>query len=142
MYVDDHLLLCDNQEMIGSSTSDYSSQAINLGNERDVGKGEPLILVINVTTAFASGTSIGTVVFALVDEEDETLAGTSVVIVQTAPLLVTALPAGKIIVIPLPAGLITQQYLGLKVTYAAEEVTAGKIDAFIALNAQTNIPTS
>ena len=139
MFVDDTLLLCDNQETIGSSTSVYSSQAINLGTVRDVGKGEPAYLVINVTTLFESGTSIGTVVFALVDEEDETLAGTSVVIVQTAPILVSALTAGRIIVIPIPAGLTTQQYLGLKVTLAAEEVTAGKIDAFIALDAQTNI---
>ena len=141
MYVDDHLLLCDGEEMIGSATSVYSAQQINLGNERDIGKGETASLVINVTVAYASGTSTGTVVFALVDEEDATLAGTSVVIVQTAPLIVTRLPAGKIIVIPIPAGLITQQYLGLKVTLATEEVTAGSIDAFIAVDAQTNFPS-
>lgn len=140
MYVDDELLLCDNQETIGIvDASVYSLQAINLGTVRDVGKGEPAYLVINVTELFESATSIGTVVFALVDEEDETLADTSLVIVQTAPILVTALTAGRIIVIPIPAGLITQQYLGLKVTLAGEEVTAGRIDAFIALDAQTNI---
>lgn len=140
MFVDDTLLLCDNQEMIGASAAiDYSSQAINLGTVRDVGKGEPAYLVINVTTLFESGGDIGTVVFALIDEEDETLDGESVVIVQTAPILVTALTAGRIIVIPIPAGLITQQYLGLKTTYGGETVTAGKIDAFIALDAQTNI---
>jgi len=138
MYVDDTLLICDNQEMIGSSTTDYSLYAVNLGTTRDVGKGEPAFLVINVTTAFASGTSTGTVCFALVDEEDETIDSGSVVIVQTAPIIVTRLTAGKIIVIPIPAGLITQQYLGVKATYATEEVTAGKIDAHIAVDAQTN----
>ena len=141
MYVDDTLLLCDNQEMIGSATSDYSTYAVNLGTTRDVGKGEPAFLVINVTTAFTSGTSTGTVCFALVDEEDSTIDGSSVVIVQTAPIIVTTLVAGKVIVIPIPAGLITQQYLGVKATYATEEVTAGKIDAHIGVDAQTNFPS-
>ena len=142
MYVDDTMLICDGQEMIGAAAAvDYSLYALNLGTVRDVGKGEPAFLVINVTTAFTSGTSTGTVVFALIDEEDETLDGSSVVIVQTAPLLVTRLTAGKIIVIPIPAGLITQQYLGVKTTYAEETVTAGKIDAFIAVDVQTNFPS-
>ena len=138
MFVDKELLLCDGQQVIGTDTDVYSGQAINLGTVRDVGKGEPAYLVINVTTLFESGTSIGTVVFALVDEEDETLEATSKVIVQTAPLVVDTLTAGRIIVIPIPAGLITQQYLGLKATIATEQVTAGNIDAFIALDAQTN----
>lgn len=141
MFVDAELQLCDAQEVIGAIAAiAYSAQAIDLGVVRDVGKGEPAYLVINVTTLFESGTDIGTVVFALIDEEDETLAATSVVIVQTAPLLVTRLTAGKIIVIPIPAGLITQQFLGLKATIGGEEITAGNIDAFIALDAQTNFP--
>ena len=138
MYVDDKLLLCDNQEMIGSATDVYSLFALNLGTIRDIGKGEPAYLVINISEAYETTTTTGRVVFALVDEEDETLAGTSVVIVQTAAILATELTAGRIIVIPIPAGLITQQYLGVKVTLSVEEVTAGRIDAFIAQDVQTN----
>jgi len=138
MYVDDKLLICDNQEMIGSATDVYSLFALNLGTIRDIGKGEPAYLVINISEAYETTTTTGRVVFALVDEEDETLAGTSVVIVQTAAILATELTAGRIIVIPIPAGLITQQYLGVKVTLSVEEVTAGRINAFIAQDVQTN----
>ena len=140
MYVDKQLQLCDNQEMIGASAaSDYGLYCINLsGVVGDIGSGTPLYVIINVTTAFASGSSTGTVVFAVVDEEDSTIDSGSAGIVQTKAILVTALTQGKVIAIPLPAGLITQQYLGLKTTYGTEEVTAGNIDAFVAIQPPLN----
>jgi len=138
MYRDRNLTLCEAEEMIGSSTSVYGSYSVDLGATTDVGRGAPLNLVICVTTAYASGTSTGTATFILVDEADATIDSGSVPIVSTGPLIVTRLTAGKVIVVPIPANLITQQFLGLKVTLATEEVTAGSIDAFITLDGQTN----
>jgi len=138
--IDKELQVCDNQEMIGASAAvDYSNYAINLsGVVGDPGSGTPLYMVVNVTTAFTSGNSTGTVVFAVIEEDDTTLDASSVVVIQTKPILVTALTAGKRFALPLPAGLITKQYLGLKTTYGTEEVTAGKIDAFIAIQPPLN----
>jgi len=139
MYVDKELTMCANQEMIGSSATDYSLYCINLGSTvGDIGSGAPLYVIINVGTAFASGTSTGTVQFKVLEESDTTIDSGSTVLVETKAFLVTALTAGKVLAIPIPAGIITKQYLGLSATYAVEEVTAGKIDAFVAIQPPLN----
>ena len=141
MYVDDLLLICEGQQMVGSSAAtDYSEATINLsGVVGDPGSGAPLYMIVVVTTAFASSGSTATVTFQVRDEADvDVLDSGSTIIVQTDAIIVTTLTEGKVLCIPLPAGLITQQYLGLSCLYGGETVTAGNIDAFIGLHAVLN----
>ena len=131
MFVDKQLLLSDSQDLSQTANSYYSTNAINLSSVvGDIGSGAPKWMNIVVDEAFASS-GAATVVFAIIDEEDSTLDDDSVVILQTRALAYTLLTEGKIICIPLPAGLITQQYLGMKYTIAGATTTAGKVSSFI-----------
>ena len=138
MYVDKQCLLSDSQDLSQVAGDYYSTYAYNLGSTTgDPGSGRPLYVVICVDVAFTSAGS-ATVTFAVIDEADATLDSGSVVIVQTAAIAIASLTAGKTIVIPVPAGLVTQQYLGLKYTIATATTTAGTVVAFVALDAQLN----
>ena len=142
MILDKLLEFSDGQDLLQSQGSFYSSNAIDLSTTLgDPGAGNPLAVVIVVDTAFTSSASTGTVVFAVIDEENATLDSGSIVIVQTAPYIVTSLTLGKIIVILIPAGLITQQFLGMKYTIGTDDTTAGTVTAHLAMpgGAQTNI---
>lgn len=140
MYVDDLVMICDNQEMKGSSTEDFSEASIDLSSTvGDPGSGAPLYMIICVTTGFVSSSDTGTVQFSVLgDAAVDTIDGSSTVIIETAKITTDLLPIGTVLCIPLPAGLITLRYLGLKCTYATTEVTAGNIDAFIGLHPVLN----
>lgn len=136
MYVDKQLRLEDSLDLAGTATTKYSTNAINLsGVVGDPGSGTPLYMVICVEVAFAGA---GTVKFNIVDEADSTIDSGSVVIVSTTTLPLTSLTLGKVIAIPLPAGLITQQYIGMSYTNSGT-LTAGTISAFVALSPGTNL---
>ena len=118
----------------------YGDQTINLGSTKDPGGGRPMYMVIVIDEAFASASSTGTVVFALVDEADVDICDSgSIEIVQTDPLVVTRLPLGKVIVIPIPAGLITQQYLGVRGKVGTDTIDTGTVTAFLALDPLSNL---
>jgi len=135
VYVDKQLRLEDSLDLTGTATTTYSTNAINLsGVVGDPGSGTPLYMVICVEVAF---TGAGTVQFNIVDEADSTIDGSSVVKVSTTTLALTSLTLGKVFAIPLPAGLITQQYIGMSYTNSGT-LTAGTISAFIALSPSTN----
>ena len=130
MYVDKQLRFEDSLDLTGTATTTYSTNAINLsGVVGDPGLAE-LYVVICVEEAFAGA---GTVQFNIVDEADSTIDASSVVIVSTTTLALASLTEGKVIAIPLPAGLITQQYLGMSYTNSGT-LTAGIISAFVALS--------
>jgi len=140
MYVDKELLFTATAMDLSTTSGSvvYGDCAINLSATTDIGKGRTVYAVFVIDVAMASATSTGTVVFAVVDEEDNEIDSGSVEIVQTDPLLVTRLTEGKVIAIPIPANLITQQYLGVRATIGGETTTAGTCTAFLALEAQTN----
>ncbi len=140
MYIDKSLLFTATaMDLSASSTSViYSDSALDLGSTVDIGRGRTVYLVIVMVTALASSGSTGTVVFALIDEEDETLDTNSVEIIQTDPLIVARLTEGKVIVLPIPSNLITQQFIGVRATIGGETTTAGTCTAFLALEAQAN----
>ncbi len=118
----------------------YGDQTIDLGSTKDPGGGRPIYLVIVVDTAFTSSSSTATVVFALVDEADVDVCDSgSTEILQTDPLVVTRLPLGKVIVIPVPAGLITQRYLGFRGKVGTDTIDTGTVTAFLALDPLSNL---
>ena len=133
MYVDKQLQIEDSLDMGAyTATTTYSTNAINLsGVVGDIGVGSPLYMIICVEEAF---TGSGTVKFNVVDEEDNTIDSSSVEIVSTDTLALARLTLGKVIAIPIPAGLVTQQYIGMSYTNSAT-LTAGIVTIFLALSA-------
>lgn len=140
MYVDkENLFTATAMDLTESSgTEIFADSAINLGAVRDVGKGRPMYVVICMDTALTSTNDTGTIVFAVVDELDADIDTSSVELVQTDPLGVTVLTLGKVIVLPLPAGIMTQQYLGFRAKTGGETIATGTCTVFLALDAQTN----
>ncbi|KKK95205.1 hypothetical protein LCGC14_2675150 [marine sediment metagenome] len=131
MILDSLLLLSSAQDFSQTTGDYYSTNVINASVTRDIGPGEQLALIVVVDEAFTSSSSTATVIFSVIDEADTTLDSSSVEIVKTDTLVVTRLTLGKIIVIPIPAGLITQQYLGMRVDIGTDTTTAGTVTAFI-----------
>lgn len=141
MYVDKELLFtatAADLSSVGSSSQVYSDSSIYLGVVRDVGKGRPMYVVFCMDTALTSGNSTATMKFSVVDDDDATVAGDGVILVSTDDIVVTRLTLGKVIVLPLPAGVMTQKYLGVRFDGGTETTTAGTCTAFLALDAQTN----
>ena len=76
MYVDKENLFtatAADLNALGSGSIIYADSAINLGVERDVGKGRPMYVVFCIDEAVTSADSTATIVFAVVDEEDSTI---------------------------------------------------------------------
>lgn len=141
MYVDKENLFtatAADLSSVGSSGVVYSDSSIYLGVVRDVGKGRPLYVVFCIDTAITSGNSTATMKFSVVDDDDATVAGDGVVLVSTDDIAVTRLTLGKVIVLPLPSGIMTQKYLGVSFSGGTEVTTAGSCTAFLAVDAQTN----
>jgi len=131
MYLDDELVVSDSQDISQVAGSYYSSYAVNVGASVDIGAGNPLHMVFVIDAALDSSGGAATCVFAVIDEADATLDGSSVVIAQTKAMTETELYAGKTFSIPLPAGIITQAFIGAKYTIAGETSTAGTVTAFL-----------
>ena len=128
----DSLLLLSNGQDFSQTTGDYySSNVVNASVTRDIGPGEMLALFIAVDAAFTSSSSTATVKFSVIDEANTTLDSSSVEIVSTDTIIVTRLTLGKIIILPIPAGLITQQYIGMRVDIGTDTTTAGTVTAHI-----------
>lgn len=129
MIIDDRLEFCDAVAATGTDASAIVGDVVDTGNfTKDLGAGEPLYLVIQVTTAYSGGTSVE---FQL---RTSTLAaltgGTTTTLVSTSAIAVATAAAGYTLIYALPTGPTYQQYLGMwKVTVGA--VSAGAINAFL-----------
>lgn len=107
---------------------------------RDIGQGQPLYLVIQVTTAFdGGGTAGGITTFRLVSDAQAAIAvdGSETIHVQTDNFAAaTQLTAGTVIVMPIPmqdnaGGKVYERYLGLQQFQASEGEDDGAITAFL-----------
>lgn len=137
MIIDSLLLLSDAQDLSQSTGDYYSTNVINTSTTLgDIGAGEPIYLICVVDEAFTSGGS-ATVKISLIDEADTTLDSSSVEIVSTDTIAYTSLTLGKVIVLPVPFGLVTQQYIGVRYDIGTATTTAGTITAFIGVGPQT-----
>lgn len=139
MYVDKGLLIDDALDVGTSAGSFYADSAVDLGlAARDVGKGRQMYVVINVTEGFVDSSTASATTFSLVEDAETGIDGNSIIVLSTEGFAVAALALGCApIIIPIPPGGIALQYLGLKVV-TTQDLTAGIIEAFIALEAQTN----
>ena len=124
MYIDKQNLLSNAQAL--TATAD-STNYIDLKSDVDIGKGEPMALIISVGVAadFTSGNE--TYTFQL--ETDDNASFSSSTIVASAAILATDLTAGSLHVIPM--GITNERYLQGVYTLAGTTPTV-TIDAWVA----------
>lgn len=101
------------QTVTGTNTSVLSTNTYDLGVARDIGKGAPLEVAIEVMTAASGGTSVQ---FQIIEADDAALTTNVQVVVQTDAIPVATLAAGVQVplhidrVDPYPA----RRYLGIR----------------------------
>ena len=137
MYVDKGLQIDSGLDMGTTAGSWYGTNCVDLDlAARDVGKGRQMYLVITVTEAFVDSSSASATTFSLVEDAEDGIDGSSIIVLSTEGFAVAALTLGAQIVIPIPPG-IALQYLGLKAV-VTQDLTAGIVSAQVVLEAQTN----
>jgi hypothetical protein len=120
------------QTVTGTNTAVLSTNTLDLGVARDIGKGEMLEIAIEVVTAASGGTSVQ---FQLIEADDAALTTNVQVIVQTDATPVATLAVGVQVplhvdrVDPYPA----RRYLGLRYQLVGA-VAAGAYFAAIVKN--------
>lgn len=105
---------------------------VKTGNNRDIGNGEELFLVIQVDTAFTSG-GAATVSFELVSDAQVpiTVNATETIHFATPAFALSALVAGATLAaLRLPMG-VYERYLGVNANVGTAALTAGRVNAFL-----------
>lgn len=110
-YVDAQLLFSDAQAL---TVTAVSTNIIDLGADRNIGIGEPMVVEIQVDVAAAGG---GTLTITL-QTDDNAAFGSPTTVVASAAIAAAVLVAGNVQYLPLPQDLITERFLRLNYTLA------------------------
>lgn len=125
MILDKDLQLSSAQAL-GNGTGTASTNYIDTGVARDLGTGEQMEVVVQVTTAMVgAGTSVVTL-----QQDDDPAFGTATT-AQTIGTFAATSAAGTMLSAKLQPGAITKRYLRLMYTQGV--VTAGAVSAHLAL---------
>lgn len=108
-YVDAQLLFSDAQAL---TVTAVSTNIIDLGADRNIGIGEPMLVEIHVDVAAAGG---GTLAVA-VQTDDASNFPSAVEVANSGAIAAAALIAGKILLVAIPADLLTERFLRLNYT--------------------------
>jgi len=112
MIHDSLLLLSDAQAV---SSTGYSTNTIDLGNvtpKREIATGEPMEVVITVDTAADTASGNETYQFNFVQSANANLTSDDDLV--TRIIAGSALTAGSVHRLPVPAGSVTKRYIGLE----------------------------
>lgn len=138
MIFDKTTLLSDQQAITASAVS---TNVINLGPVaasiiRDIGKGKPIPLLIQITEQFAAA-GAGTLTVSLEVDDNEAFASAKTV--WTSPAIAKATLKPGYVIVPeyIPRGT-DELYLRLNYTVATGPMTAGKIVAGVTAGNQSN----
>jgi len=146
MIMDDRLEFADAVSVAAAAGTALIGDVIDLGaTARDIGRGQPLFLVITCDTEIITGGAAGTVKFQLASDAQAAIAtdGSATVHIDTGTFVTddaaandTQMNAGEIIYSgPLPVeGHVYERYLGILCVTATTTTTAGKINAFLTLD--------
>ncbi len=130
MYLDEQNLFSSKQAITGSAVS---NNKIDLGGERDIGNGEPVRVLVQVTQGFAGLTRLKV---ALRTDEAESM-GSAATLCETGNVAVADLVAGYRFHLDfIPHG--SKRWLDLFYTVEGSSATAGKITAGIVTDVQSN----
>ncbi len=138
MYVDNNLEFADATSVgTPNSTTVNVGDIIDLGVARDIGAGEPMYLVVQVTTALTSGGS-ATVRAKLVSDSTETIAvnGDQTEHATSDSIAVATWAIGYQLILPLPPESPPyERYLAFQLEEdAGQALTAGNVNAFLTPN--------
>ena len=140
MIMDERLEFGDELTCANEAGTTLIGDVIDLGVTRDVGQGQAMYLVIQVSTAFDGGAgTAGTTAFQLVSDAVAAIAtdGSQTIHARTDTFAAaTQLTAGTTLVLPLPMGdtgpgFGYERYLGVQQVQAAEGEDDGAINAFL-----------
>jgi hypothetical protein len=126
MITDNELYFSEEQAV--TATAD-SESVVDLGVERDIGRGENLFLVVQCTEAMTDAGSDSTVAVTL--ETDDNTGLTSAVVLDTVGTFAALSAAGTRFVRRLPPSDNYERYLGVRYTVANGNLTTGKFTAAI-----------
>lgn len=141
MWIDENLEFAD-----ATSVGTPNSTTVNVGDiidtggvVRDLGAGEPMYLVVQVTTLVTSG-GAATVRFKLASDSTETIAvdGTQTEHLTSDSIAVASLVVGYTLVMALPSNSPNyERYLAFQVEEdAGQALTAGNVNAFLTRDAR------
>jgi hypothetical protein len=143
MLLDKEALFSDDQAITASAASTNYMDLGATGTPanapaavvRDLGGGQNVTMLVQVTEDFATLTSLT----VDVEVDDNTSFSSAKTVATTGAVAVANLTAGKIlsVSVPLPVGT-DERYLRLNYTVAGVNATAGKITAGVAAGVQTN----
>jgi len=142
----DNLLLCFDGAEDGNGDMDlpwtqagspYEGTGLDMGSVRPhLGDGNKVKFDIRITEQpVGVGASIE---FELVEDVDATLANAPVVLRTTDPIAITALTLGKVLDLTVPIADVAKQFIGIRATVTGADLTAGRVQAGVVLDHQTN----
>lgn len=108
MYIDRQNLFSDAQALTATAAS---TDVIDLGEERRIGTGEGMVVIVQADVALAGTTP--TLAIAIQSDSVENFASPATVL---ASATLSALAAGQRVVLPIPAGVATERYIRLNYT--------------------------
>jgi len=123
MYVDNELLMSNAQAL--TATAD-STNYIDLSQDRDIGTGNPMAVVIAVSVAADFTTGNETYTFSV--ETDDNTSFSSATVIATKAVLTTALTAGDLVVLAIPYT--NERYLQVVYTLAGTTPSV-TVDAYL-----------
>lgn len=146
MIMDERLEFADAASVAAAAGTALIGDVIDLSSiARDVGSGQPLYFIITVDTEIITGGTAGTIKFQLVSDAQAAIAtdGSATVHLDTGNFVTddaaansAQLNSGAVLFYgTLPGeGAVYERYLGVLATIGTTTVTAGKINAFLALD--------
>lgn len=124
MHLDSQLQFSDAQALTATAVS---TNVVDLSEDRDIGKGEPMAVVVSVGVAADYTTTDETYQFAIQTDDNEGFSSPTV-ITQTAAINGDELTAGTLVVIPL--GYTNERYLRINNVLAGTTPSV-TIDAYL-----------
>ncbi len=153
MLLDLESLFSNDQSLVATAGAILSEKSIDVGAAgtipgafqargtapRDVGKGMPVQVLVQVTEDFDSAGDVVTCVFELITADDAALTSNVVSISKTPAIAQAALVKGYQAMVPgvIPPGTGADRYIGMRYTTAVADATAGKVMAGLVFDKQT-----
>jgi hypothetical protein len=153
MLLDKQSLFSDNQSLVAAAGAILSDNSIDVGAAgtipaafqsrgtapRDVGKGRPVLVLVEVTEEFDSAGDAMTLKVELVTADNAALTTNLVTIASSPAMAQAVLLKGYQFEVPgvIPPGTGADQFIGLKYTSAVADPIAGKIKAALVFDKQT-----
>jgi len=138
MILDERTEFCDAEALDTSGTdTDLVGDVIDSSVARDLGNGQTVYWVIQVTTSVDSSADGASVEFVLASDAAAAIAtdGSATEHISTGAIAEATLAAGYQLVLALPLeGAAYERYLGVLTKTTGEAVTAGAINSFLTLD--------